>query len=105
MEKGKTNNPNGRPKGISNKISTTLRDILADSMKNHIENLPNLIDEIENAKDKVDAISKILPYVLPKLNTLTIKDDTEKEPMNPPTVKYERKDMSGGHSPTDDKAV
>lgn len=33
------------------------------------------------------------------------KDDTEKESMNPPTVKYERKDMSGGHSPTDDKAV
>jgi len=95
MPKGVTNNPLGRPKGTKNKVLASLRELLADKMQTHIENLPNLIDEIETAKDKVDAISKILPYILPKLNTVTINDET-KESVQPPDVTFTRKDMSNG---------
>lgn len=93
--KGTRNNPNGRPKGTGNKVNSSLRELLAEKMKPHIENLPDLIDEIELAKDKVDAIAKILPYMLPKLQQITADDGKDKESIQPPNVTIKRR--SDGH--------
>lgn len=63
--KGITNNPNGRPKGVPNKTTTELREMITTLFESKYEDFTSALDELE-AKDKVDAYIKIMGYVIPK---------------------------------------
>ena len=65
--KGVSNNPAGKPKGTQNRTTKTTREALKKALAGHIKALPQYLDKIENPKDKVDALAKILPYILPKM--------------------------------------
>jgi len=77
MEKGKTNNPNGRPKGTPNKstgemrakiqklIDTTWRGVLKDIQK-------------MKPRDRIDMIIRLLPYVTPKLQMTEFNVDFDR---------------------------
>jgi len=67
----------GREKGVSNKVNRDLRELLASAMSGHVALLPEYIDSIRYPEDKVGAIAKVLPYIMPRLNTvdLQIADD------------------------------
>lgn len=67
----------GRKKGTPNKITSEFRNSLALAMSGHIEKIPKYIDDIEDKKDKLDAIAKFMPYIMPKLQTTTVKGDGE----------------------------
>lgn len=69
MQKGKTNNPYGRPKGKPNIITRELRKILKALIARELENLPKLIENLEKEK-RLEIIIKLLPYVLPKVESV-----------------------------------
>jgi hypothetical protein len=63
--KGKTNNPNGRPKGTPNKVTSTIRNWLVELISNNREQLEKDFLLLE-PKDRLILVEKFLPYIMPK---------------------------------------
>ncbi len=63
--KGQTNNPNGRPKGIPNKVNKDLKSRIAQIVENGFETIETDLKALE-AKDRLNAYLKLLEYILPK---------------------------------------
>ena len=57
-------------------LTTQLRDILKTIMQKEIENLPETLEQLE-PKERVNVICKLMPFVFPKVNTVSA---TEGEP-------------------------
>jgi hypothetical protein len=66
QQKGHTGNPNGRPKGTPNKITSAIRNWIVELINDNREQLQQDIQQIE-PKDRLAFIEKLLPYVLPKV--------------------------------------
>ena len=71
--KGKTNNPNGRPKGTPNRTTKEAKEFLDQIMFGQLDNMN---EALENLKGKdysryLDACSKLFAYVLPKQTDIT----------------------------------
>ena len=75
---GKTNNPNGRPKGVPNKTTAELRELVTILFEDRYEDFKTSLTELE-PKDKVDAYFKLMSFVLPKQKevAMEIKDDLD----------------------------
>ena len=58
----------GRAKGTPNKITKDSREILFTIVKNEIANLPTLLEQLE-PREKAYILVKLLPFVMPKVNT------------------------------------
>ena len=67
--KGQTNNPSGRPKGSTNVITREVRAALKALISDEIGKLPTLLAELP-AEKKIDVLLKLMPYVLPKVETI-----------------------------------
>ena len=63
--KGHTNNPNGRPLGVPNKVTANLRDRVNLLIENNFDKLQSDLDNIE-PKDRLSIMLKLMEYVLPK---------------------------------------
>jgi len=69
----------GRKAGTPNKISKDARTILGDALKNHLENVGSVLEELrcgEEPAKYIDAISKLLPFYMPKYQSTTLNADT-----------------------------
>lgn len=66
MEKGQTNNPNGRPKGTPNKLTTTVRKWLIDVLNENREQFESDLKTLKPA-ERIEVLLKLLPYLLPKV--------------------------------------
>ena len=64
----------GRPKGSPNKTTSELREFIQTFIENNIETLQYEFDQLEGS-DKFRALEKLLPYVLPKINAISPKQD------------------------------
>ena len=80
MPKGITNNPNGRPKGIPNKNTEAMRNVLADFFHRNAGELDALFHQIkaESPKEAFKAVMETAEYVMPKLNRTTVGGDPDK---------------------------
>jgi hypothetical protein len=58
----------GRSKGTPNKITKESREILFEIVKNEIDNLPTLLEQLE-PRERAYILVKLMPYVVPKVNT------------------------------------
>lgn len=92
MEKGHTNNRNGRPKGAPNKVTTELRQWVSNLIDNNRTQIEQDLMSVEPDKRLV-MLEKLMQYVLPKqqqivedksnefreqlLKALSLKDDEQ----------------------------
>jgi hypothetical protein len=104
MKKGMTNNPNGRPKGKPNKTTTEMREFLQAFVENNLDDLQQEFDALEGA-DKFRALEKLLPYILPKHNAVSItRDEPETTKRRPAWMSEgddERKEIDLSKVPTE----
>jgi hypothetical protein len=75
MEKGTTNNPNGRPKGVPNRITSTVREVLGGVIATELDKVPQLL-KVLPAKERLDAIIRLLPYVVPRMGAIVSSSDS-----------------------------
>ena len=74
MEKGKTNNPNGRPKGTPNKITADMRGWLTTVIdKNRKQMVKDL--KMLDPKDRLQILEKLMQYVIPKQQAVSAEID------------------------------
>ena len=67
-------NKGGRPPGAVNKVSKEAKAILANKVGGLITYIDQWIIEIEDPKDRIDAIAKILPYFMSKASENELAD-------------------------------
>lgn len=64
LQKGQTNNPFGRPKGIPNKTTTELRQIFQSFVEANLDRLQADFNQLE-AKDRLAFVLQVARLVLP----------------------------------------
>jgi hypothetical protein len=77
LHKGRTNNPNGRPKGTPNKGTKEIREILNKIVSSELEGLSDRLDEL-NTKERLQVLIKMMPYVLPKVESDNLEPSEER---------------------------
>ena len=94
-------NRNGRTKGTTNKTALELKQILTQMLQGYLDELNTQSDKL-TLRDKLNFSRYVLPYLLPKLNnvTLTEKDNTQFAP-----VEINIKDLFriGDYKPTENE--
>ena len=65
FKKGESGNPEGRPKGSLNKTTNGLRDILSKAIDT--DKIVEVLNQIEDPVDYINAVSKLLPYIAGKV--------------------------------------
>lgn len=66
--KGKTGNPNGRPKGVPNKTTSTVRSWLVQLINDNRELIERDFKKLEPDK-RLLMLEKLLPYLMPKVES------------------------------------
>ena len=68
--KGKTGNPNGRPKGTPNKVTTTLKEWIIQLIDGNREQIERDFKQL-SARDRLLIFERLLPYVIPKQQSIS----------------------------------
>jgi hypothetical protein len=76
-KKGQSGNPAGRKKGEGNKVTKVTRETIAMALQGSTAEIKTALMEVRerSAKDYIDCIVKLLPYVTPKLLAAQINDE------------------------------
>jgi hypothetical protein len=72
LKPGHTNNPNGRPKGRSNKATTEMRGFLNRFIKRNRKKLQEDWDQL-TAYQRVQMLEKLLAFTTPKMNSFEVE--------------------------------
>jgi len=80
LNKGQTNNRQGRPKGKPNKITTDLRDVLQSVLNKELTTakLSGLLSKLE-PQQRLNALTKLLEFTIPKLQSVSIEQQIQAE--------------------------
>ncbi len=71
--KGKTNNPDGRPKGSPNKITAELRERISDFLNANWEQIEKDFGTLD-AEKRILIYEKLLQFTLPRLQSVQTPD-------------------------------
>jgi len=71
--KGKTNNPDGRPKGSPNKITAELRERISDFLNENWEQIEKDFGTLD-AEKRILIYEKLLQFTLPRLQSVQTPD-------------------------------
>ena len=74
MEKGKTNNPNGRPKGTPNKITQDMRQWLSTVIDKNRRQMERDLKALK-PKERLQMLEKLMQYVIPKQQAVKAEVD------------------------------
>ena len=62
----------GRTKGTPNRTTSETKELIKDIVNKELEWLPKLLMKLE-PNERINAIAKLLPYVLPKQQELSVE--------------------------------
>lgn len=65
----------GRKAGTPNKITKTVRDMIAMLVESRWDDVLAAFDSIEKPRDKCEVIIGLLPFVAPKMSAIEYKGD------------------------------
>jgi len=72
---GHTNNPNGRPKAVPNKVTTEIRKAITDSVSEYLYSQQFKQDfDALNPRDRLKCVSDLLSYTLPKMQAIDLNN-------------------------------
>lgn len=74
QKKGQTGNPNGRPKGTPNKVTTELRSWIAQLIDNNRDQLERDLKKL-GPRERWAVIEKLMQYTIPRLQNVEGKFD------------------------------
>tara|TARA_R110002167_G_scaffold174781_1_gene373719 strand:+ start:1001 stop:1336 length:336 start_codon:yes stop_codon:yes gene_type:complete len=79
--KGNTNNPNGRPKGVENKVTKDTREAFKNLVEDNTDKFQGWLDEIAktNPSKAFELLTNVAEYVLPKLSRTEITAELKVE--------------------------
>jgi hypothetical protein len=80
-----TNNPNGRPPGVPNKITAEVRSFLSDLISNNLDQLKKDFQSLE-AKDRLIITERLLSYVIPKYSNIEIIEEKSQVSTKPTII-------------------
>lgn len=74
---GESGNPNGRPKGKENKVTTEIREAYANLIHGNLDNITIWLQEVaqKDPQKAIDCLIKLSPFVLPKKTELQASED------------------------------
>ena len=61
----------GRERGTPNKLTKELRSILKNILAKELETIPDNLEKLE-PKDRLEMTIKLIPYVLPRIETISM---------------------------------
>ena len=78
LQKAKSNNYKGRPKGSPNRVTSELRELITSIVEKHfsLESIENDLKEL-TPKDRLTFLSRLLDFVLPRMRAAEIKIENE----------------------------
>lgn len=65
IKKGIVLNPKGRPKGSLNRTTSELKEAIKTILDTELEKVQEHLEQLE-PKERLDFVTKLLPYVVPK---------------------------------------
>ena len=68
----------GREKGTPNRMTKELRTVLKDILYQELEQIQEHLETL-NSKERVELLIKLMPYILPKVTTIS---HTTNEPLD-----------------------
>ena len=71
FSKGNSGNPLGRPKGSLNSSTKEFREVLSHSIDSN--KIMEMLNKIEDPMGYINAVSKLLPYCLPKVKPIDVE--------------------------------
>ena len=60
----------GRTKGVPNRLTKEMRSVLKDIVYNELDNIQETLESL-TAKERLDTILKLIPYVVPKVKKVS----------------------------------
>ena len=75
--KGKTGNPNGRPKGSPNKVTQGVREWLSKLIDDNREQMQKDLASLE-PKKRLQMLEKFMQYTVPKMQSVEAKIDLDR---------------------------
>jgi hypothetical protein len=76
--KGTTNNPNGRPPGKANKVTTEIRELFTKLLRENIEGMQADLEALE-PKERLRSIIDLSKFVIPTLKSVDNVADEKDE--------------------------
>lgn len=70
--KGKTGNPNGRPKGSINKSTQIIRMAYAELLEKNLKKMQKDLDSIEKPETRLKILIEMSKYVVPALSSVNV---------------------------------
>ena len=101
MEKGKTNNPNGRPKGTPNKITQDMRQWLSTVIDKNRRQIERDLKALE-PKERLQMLEKLMQYVIPKQQAVSADVNDGRERNRPLVERLAMLGNGGGLPPNED---
>ena len=74
----KPNNPNGRPKGVGNKVTTELKTWITDLINNNRDQFTLDLKTVD-ADKRLAMIEKLMQYVIPKQQSISVEAQIQAE--------------------------